>query len=172
MLALEDPLWSTLRHAYGPASDIPDLLRRLGSATEPKVGDKSEPWFSLWSALCHQGDVFDASYAALPHIVEIACKATGRIDHGFFQLPAAIEIGRSNGSGPLVPSVLSDSYLTGLARLSEAVALHRNDVWDQDTLICALCAQAAAKGHSRVAEAIMNLDDEIITRLIDLDFDT
>src|SRR2546426_5104183 len=27
---------------------------------------------SLWSALCHQGDVYTASYAALPELVKIA----------------------------------------------------------------------------------------------------
>lgn len=170
MLPLESPRWSTLTHAYGSAENIPKLLMQLASTTEPKAGFQSEPWFSLWSSLCHQGDAYEASYAALPHIVEIACRATGSIDFSFFQLPAAIEIARNNGSGPQVPADLSVAYSDGVARLTECVAFHRTDPWDQPTLISAVCAQAVAKGHPMLAEAIMNLDDDLIRRLINLDF--
>ncbi len=171
MLQLEDPRWSTLSHAYGVAGDIPKLLRDLTAATEPKDGYRDEPWFSLWSSLCHQGDVYDASYAALPHIVEIGCNTKGPIDFSFFQLPAAIEIARDNGSGPPVPDDLAAAYSEGLARLIECTMLHGNDPWDQSTLLSAMCAQAVAKGHTKVAEAIMNFDEEVITRLIEQDFD-
>ncbi|GLY15194.1 hypothetical protein Kisp01_22090 [Kineosporia sp. NBRC 101677] len=52
--------WSRLTHAYGPADDIPALLKQLGE--QPRA----ELWNDLWSALCHQGGVYDASFAALP----------------------------------------------------------------------------------------------------------
>jgi hypothetical protein len=172
MLQLDDPRWSTLTHAYGSASDIPEMLLKLTSATEPKAGHESEPWFSLWSSLCHQDEVYDASYAALPHIVNIACNAKGPIDFSFLQLPAAIEIAKNNGSGPTVPPDLANFYSEGIARLMECTTLHRAAPWDQNMLISAMCAQAVAKGHIEIAEAIMNLDEELITRLIDLDFDT
>jgi hypothetical protein len=48
----------------------------------------------------------------------------------------------------------------------------RNDRWDQDTLLSAMGAIAASKGHPQVAEAIVNLDTDLIARLIALDFDT
>lgn len=172
MLTLDDSRWSTLSHAYGSAKNVPDLLLQLAGSTEPRPGNESEPWFSLWSCLCHQGAVFDASYAALPHIVEIACVATGPTDFSFFQLPAAIEVARSRGSGPAIPPDLVEAYAAGIAKLTKCVSLHSNDPWDDDALISALCALAVAKGHPRVAEAIMNLDDDLIQRLIDLDFDT
>jgi hypothetical protein len=170
MIELRDPRWQTLSHAYGSAADIPDLLRQLDGATGPKIGHESEPWFSLWSSLCHQGDVYDASYAALPHIVEIACNAKEAIDFSFFQLPAAIEIARNSGNGPPVPTDLTEAYSEAVSRLTECVALHRHEDWDEPTLLSAASALAAAKGHHRVAEAIMNLDDDLITRLIELDF--
>jgi hypothetical protein len=170
MLTLEDPRWLTLNHAYGSAQNIPALLLHLASSTEPKPGWQSEPWFSLWSSLCHQGDVYDASYAALPHIVDIACRSTGAIDFSFFQLPAAIEIARHNGTGPLVPDDLEKDYSAGVLRLTDCASLHRNEPWGQDTLISAMCAQAVAKGHPRLAEAIMNLDNDLIAKLIEMDF--
>lgn len=58
--------WSRLSHAYGPADDIPALLDQL--ASDPT----SERWTDLWSALCHQGSVYSASFAALPWLTRIA----------------------------------------------------------------------------------------------------
>jgi hypothetical protein len=57
VLSLESANWSELGHAYGSASDIPGLLAKL-SAYPAKSGYDSEPFFSLWSALCHQGDTY------------------------------------------------------------------------------------------------------------------
>jgi len=171
MIGLDDPRWQKLSHAYGSATDIPELLHQLARATGPKTGYSSEPWFTLWSSLCHQGDVYDASYAALPHIVEIALNTKEPIDFSFFQLPAAIEIARGSGKGPPVPGDLAEAYGDGVSRLAECVALHRHEDWDEPTLLSAMSALAAAKGHLRVAEAIMNLDDDLITKLIDLNFD-
>ena len=169
MLALADPRWSDLSHAYGTAGDTPGLLRQLSECTLPCDGYESEPWFSLWSSLCHQSDVFEASYAAVPHIVEICAKASGPVDFGFFQLPAAIEVARANGKGPAVPAFLERAYRSAIDRLSDCIALHRTDCWDEATLLSALSAQAVAKGHHRIAQAIMNLDDDLIDKLNGVD---
>ncbi|MCD5316322.1 hypothetical protein [Kineosporia babensis] len=58
--------WSRLRHAHGSAQDIPGRLEQL--STQPRA----ELWNDLWSALCHQGEVYDASFAALPALARIA----------------------------------------------------------------------------------------------------
>lgn len=171
MLSLDDPHWSHLADAYGPATDIPDLLRGLAAAPEPRPGSEAEPWFSLWSGLCHQGDVYTASYAAVPHIVRIAFEAAGPIDFSFFLLPAAIEIARHKGRGPTIPTELAEAYHTAIASLIDCVALHRHDDWDEPMLLSALTAQAVAKGNYGVAEALFNLDEHMITRIINLDFD-
>jgi len=36
-LALDDPRWGELRHCYGPAEDIPDLLRQIAAAPGPQA---------------------------------------------------------------------------------------------------------------------------------------
>ncbi|MCW5250549.1 hypothetical protein [Streptomyces sp. SHP 1-2] len=58
--------WSRLSHAYGSAEDIPALLARIASERG------SGPWDDLWSALCHQGSVYSASFAALPWLADMA----------------------------------------------------------------------------------------------------
>src|SRR5687767_5858299 len=96
MLALDDPRWSELGHAYGDASDIPELLRQLESV--PDSNDMNEPWFSLWSALAHQGDVYSASFAAVPHVVRVLASATQRAGAVYFHFPAFVEVcRRKNG---------------------------------------------------------------------------
>ena len=165
MLSLDDPHWAQLRHAYGNAVDIPVLLRVLGSSTGPKKGYQDEPWFSLWSSLCHQGDVYTASYAAVPHIVRIAGENGTPVDSSFFQLPAAIEVARKTGHGPEIPEAFANDYHRAVASLGENVSIHRNDPWDQSMLLSAAAAQAVAKGHVNVAEALLNLDEYWIAKI-------
>jgi hypothetical protein len=58
--------WRSLRDAYGDAGDVPAFLRQLS----PDPGN--EVWGELWSRLCHQGTVYSASFASLPHLLEWA----------------------------------------------------------------------------------------------------
>jgi hypothetical protein len=164
-LPLDDQRWTTLHHAYGPASDTPQLLRQLALSPGPKQGDISEPWYSLWSSLCHQGDVYSASYAALPHIVQIALEENGPISFDFFLLPAAIEVQRFRKRGPEVPPFLHDAYVTGLAMLTDCVSAHRSEPWDQSMILSVAAAQAVSKGQHFVADALMNIDDAWISKI-------
>ncbi|MFJ1969790.1 hypothetical protein ACIO93_14075 [Streptomyces sp. NPDC087903] len=61
--------WHELTHAYGSAEDTPLLFARLGGTEDDAV------WSELWGSLCHQGSVYDASWAAMPVLADIA---TGR----------------------------------------------------------------------------------------------
>ena len=65
-LSLDSPEWTSLHHAYGGAGDVPEMLRDL----EEKPSEKS--WEAIWSALCHQGDTYSATYAAIPHVYRLA----------------------------------------------------------------------------------------------------
>lgn len=171
MLLLDDPAWSQLEHAYGAASDIPGLLRTLYSSTGPGAGHDSEPWFGLWSRLCHQGDVYSASYATVPHIVEIASRTRSPIDPSFFLLPSAIEVARTARRGQPVSDDLGHDYFAALNRLSECVSVHSAEPWDQQMVLAVAAAQAIAKGHVVLAEAFLNLDDDWIGKINRDEFD-
>ena len=165
MLSLDDPEWADLTHAYGSASDIPDLLRLLAAKPGPKSDYRAEPWFTLWSSLCHQGDVYTASYAAVPHVVQIAIDTHGPVAFDFFQLPAAIEVARATGRGPPMPASLGTDYQQAIKRLPDCVSIHRGEEWDRDLTISAIAALAVGKGQLVLAEAIMNLDDDLIEKI-------
>ncbi|GGU78301.1 hypothetical protein GCM10010260_08420 [Streptomyces filipinensis] len=66
--------WGKLEHAYGPADDIPELLR----AMESEDADvREEASHELFSALCHQGSVYDASAHAVPRLARLALHGPG-----------------------------------------------------------------------------------------------
>jgi hypothetical protein len=158
MLSLESPEWSELKHAYGNASDIPNLLRQLNSLPSSE-GDK-EPWFSIWSSLAHQGDVYSASFAAVPYVTHALKQAPAKADFSFFQFPAWVEVCRQKQS-VAIPEQLKVDYFAALAELPSLVAAAADREWDSNFLCCALSAIAASKGFGSVAEAVQEINPEI-----------
>ena len=158
MLSLDDPRWSELCHAYGGAGDIPALLRQLEDL--PTSENDKEPWFSIWSALAHQGDVYSASFAAVPHVIEALALDPLKAEFSYFQFPAWVEICRVKNHVS-VPDGLRLAYFHSLSRLPELVAAASQIEWDEGFLRCALSAIAAAKGQPAIAEAILELSPEV-----------
>src|SRR5262245_32192176 len=120
MLDLNDERWTLLADAYGPAWNIPQLLRRVEADPSPNAATESEPWHSLWSRLCHQDDVFAASFAAVPHLIRIGLVAQGPIAWDILALPVSIEIARVR-RGTLIPDALNSAYLEALDQLPRVV---------------------------------------------------
>ncbi len=164
MLSLDSPEWVRLQHAYGSAGDIPDLLRQLASF--PASANRGEPWFSLWSALAHQGDVYSASFAAVPHVVAVFSSAPDRVTHDFLQFPAWVEICRHRHE-IAVPEELSIAYYESLGQLPRLVAAAASQQWEAGFLACALSAFAVGKGFPVVAEAVLEIDDEVASEFLE-----
>ncbi|WP_445370110.1 hypothetical protein ACH518_00430 (plasmid) [Methylomonas sp. HW2-6] len=158
LLSLESSRWSELQHAYGQASDIPGLLKQL--AEVPDSSDDKEPWFSLWSSLAHQGDVYTASFAAVPHVVKVLASSPLKAEFTYFQFPAWVEICRKK-NGISVPEDIAPSYFNALSRLPALVAAASAREWDETFLACALSAIAASKGQVAVAEAAQELSPKV-----------
>jgi hypothetical protein len=160
MIALDSHRWNELTHAYGEASDIPALLRSL-KTTPPPVGYQSEPWFSLWSALCHQNDVYTASYAAIPHVVAIASgKRRGeRLEH--LNFIASVEAFRHRTSAPAIPADLKESYLASIERAAALVLECLEADWDESDYKVLLGALAVTRGQYKLGAAIFELEEEV-----------
>ena len=154
MLELSSPRWSELRDAYGSAAKIPDLLRQLSAL--PGDNGSSEPWFSLWSALAHQGDVYSASFAAVTHVIEAIASSPECVTDVYFHFPAWVEICR-NKSNVGIPDDLAAGYFAALERVPALVASAAEKQWGAAFTACALSATAAAKGQHELAEALLEL---------------
>lgn len=107
--------WTKLHHAYGSAGDIPALLSRARTARAP-TKHSDEPWFTLWSALYHQDDIYSASYAAVPELVAIASERGGAIAAECLFLAASIELRRQEQGAPAMSPELRAAYDQALAR--------------------------------------------------------
>lgn len=71
MLAgVDDIPWHDLRHAYGPADDVPVLLRALAL----RSGEAGDALDALYGSICHQGSVYSATPYAVPFLARIAAR--------------------------------------------------------------------------------------------------
>jgi tetratricopeptide (TPR) repeat protein len=65
---LDEVPWADLEHAYGPATDVPALLRKLLDA-DPKV--RSEVLRTLYGNVFHQGTRYPATAYVIPFLIEM-----------------------------------------------------------------------------------------------------
>jgi len=72
LAGLDEIPWTRLEHAYGRAGDTPRLLRQVGGDDKEARGKAFE---ELWSSLCHQGTVYEATASAVPFLAALARKA-------------------------------------------------------------------------------------------------
>jgi hypothetical protein len=105
MLDLNSPNWSTYTQAYGDASKVTALFAKLRAATPAQWDDaKAE----LTNAIMHQGDVYTATYAIAPHLLEYAAElGPGKQSDG---LLFTIAYASRGGPGPDVPDALEDAW--------------------------------------------------------------
>lgn len=110
-MELDDPRWPVLVGGYGVFYDPRKALDILEHGA-----DTSAAWQELWNELYHQGDIGDASYAAVPHIVRIyAARQLSAADT--YMLVATIEEARHRGHNPHGPSALLEEYDNALRQL-------------------------------------------------------
>lgn len=65
---LDDVPWAKLRHALGPADDVPDLIRDLASDDDER---RAKSQYDLYGTLWSHGTVYEATPNAIPFLVEL-----------------------------------------------------------------------------------------------------
>jgi hypothetical protein len=158
VLPRDTQIWGRLRHAYGSAGDIPGLLNQLEECVVLPARWQEEPLRSLTQALCHQRGTANASYAAVPHLVDIAAgrppTERGAVLHLVGAIAAYAEL------GPPIPKELRSGYETALRRgvgvVAETLDTIRPAVLRQGLVL--LADLAACRGATRLARAIVELE--------------
>lgn len=149
---LSDERWASLHGCYRHPYDVRPALGRLAA------GDASV-WDELWEELHHQGDVGEASYAAVPEIARIYA-GQGRSDWNVYALAAAVEEARHRTSNPAMPAWLEEGYTLGWGQL-EARALVDFPAASNDELVSSILAVLAlAKGKRTFARMALLTEDE------------
>lgn len=154
MPELDDPKWSHLEGGYRKPYDASQALKRLAAG-------EGDAWAELWENLHHQGDVGEASYAAVPHLVRIA-GASAQRDWNVYALVALIEIERHRKSNPPLPSWLHTEYESAWREI-EALAL-RDLSTTRDALVIrsALSVVALARGERKLGALLAYVDESEI----------
>lgn len=152
--------WNDLEHAYGKASDTPDLLNDLKSYPLCKSYDE-EPFYTLWSSLCHQGDIYSASYAAVPTIVSLIESGLEKVDYNYFLLPVSIEIARLKSNGPKIGSEFESNYFEAIRALGNLTG--KINTTDETMISVLSAATAVCHGNAALAEAILELTPDTLT---------
>ena len=156
MLALTDERWRQLHGGYRKPFDASAPLLRL------EAGEAV--WDELWEELHHQGDVGEASYAAVPHLVRIAQAMPVR-DLNVYALVATIEIERHRKANPPLPIWLQADYE---AAWKDIAALALSDLAasiDPFTVQSALGVVAVARGQLKLGALLWHLDESEVTKL-------
>jgi len=140
MLSLDDNRWNNLTGGYRTKFDPRPLFAELESEQNRKTA-----WHELWENLHHQGDVGEASYASVPHLVRIHRKS-GIVDWNTYAIVAIIELARGEGNNPEVPKWLEEGYLRAIRELAEIGAVEIWRIEEPESVSSILSIIAIAKG--------------------------
>lgn len=154
MLSLHDERWRELSGGYRTPFDPRQLLRKLETNT-----DEQSTWETLWDELHHQGDVGEASYAAVPHIVRIQC-ARGVPEWNAYAIVAVIDLARDNRNNPDVPNWMREDYFAAIRLLAERGARDILRVKNSDIVRAILSVLALAGGLRTHARFLVNYSAE------------
>jgi hypothetical protein len=102
-------------------------------------------WHELWEELHHQGDVGEASYASVPHLVRIHRKS-GLDAWNIYAIVAIIELARGKGTNPEVPKWLEEDYLQAIRELAEIGTAEISRTEEPDAVRAILSVIAIANG--------------------------
>jgi hypothetical protein len=146
MISLEDVRWSNMTGGYKMPLDPRPLLKRLGTDS-----DTTGVWHELWNELHHQGDVGDASFAAVPFLVKIY-RERGVIDWNTYAIVAIIELARKQGQNPDVPKWIADDYFQAIRKLAEigtTEVLHAETPDDVGAILSIIAIERGLRTHGR-----------------------
>lgn len=123
MVSFDDERWRHLTGGYKTPFDPRPSLRKLDSQQ-----DTAAAWQELWEELHHQGDVGDASYAAVPELVRIR-RTGGVADWNLYAMVAIIELARTESQNPEVPDWLHQDYFNSIQELAR---MGTRDIWSAE----------------------------------------
>jgi hypothetical protein len=156
MLSLTDQRWRTLKGGYRTTYDASVALRRLEEG--------HDAWDELWNELHHQGDVGEASYASVPHLVRIS-QAAPRRDWNLYALAGLIEIERHRKSNPPIPDWLGADYSAAWRELEKLALYDLSNASDQELIRTALAVIAISRGQLRLGAFLTRLDESELAEL-------
>jgi len=162
MLSLNDKRWQNLDGGYRTRFDPRPLFSKLEANKDTKA-----VWHELWEGLHHQGDVGEASFAAVPHLVRIY-RQQGTFDWNTYGIVGTIELGRGQRKNPQVPKWLEEAYFKAIRDLAEIGATEVLQAKSAEDIRAILSILALATGARTHARFLLNYSDEELLEMEEL----
>jgi hypothetical protein len=143
-LDFADLRWTRMKGGYRVPYDPRSALLAL------EGGQTKVAWHELWENLHHQGDVGEASYAAVPHLVRIH-ERRGAPDLNTYLMLAVIDKARHSSHNPEIPPDLRDAYEAAWGRLVEIGLRELATATDLDLVSSIIAVIAIGKGQPLLA---------------------
>lgn len=160
MISSDDARWEGLEGGYRVPYDPRPALQALDA--DP---DDADAWHELWEQLHHQGDLGDASFAAVPYLAALQPRLSGD-NWQAYSLVALIEGRRGEGGNPPVPAWLEAGYEAVIADLGALAAVDVREASDALVKRAALGMFAMANGLRRWGQLITEMsEDEVLEAL-------
>ncbi|NNJ26173.1 hypothetical protein [Alienimonas chondri] len=161
LAGLDDVPWADLTHAYGSASDVPDLLRALETGPED-AADRA--MHDLFGNIWHQGTVYPATPHAVPFLLNLLAEEPPWAEQ------IAVLLGEiADGHGYML---VHASSLSSLRFNYEKIAADRGTTVEAEMAaertVIAACRAAVAAGAEALAPFLIHTEgrvgDEYIVR--------
>ena len=161
MLPLDDPRWPTLLGGRSVPYDPRGAFRQL------EAGEVDAGWGDLWDGLHHQGNVNQASFASVPHLVRIQLQR-GRLDWNPYALVATIELARDAPENPPMLEWLRPSYDAALEDLFALAIREFSRAASPTEAQALLSVLALSKGDRRRARILLVYTDDELDEMTEM----
>ena len=157
VLALASPRWVDLAPDYPML--VPDLLARLRHA--PNEGD----WAEAYEQCVHQRTLSRVAYAAVPHLLRLACVQNRWWDPWFLFMLGWVAAPTNAPDGP-VPADLADGFRRAVAHAARlSMRAIRRKRYDERDFTLVLSAAANLNGRPAAANLMESLATSLIFNL-------
>jgi hypothetical protein len=161
VLPYDDDRWNKIHGGYKTLYNPTNALKKLESGS-----DIASAWNELWEELHHQGDIGEASYAVVPHLVRIQ-KEHSSLGWRFYSLVSIIEIERHRKSNPPLPDWIESSYMQAWTQLLDLSLNDLKHAEDPLFIQSAIGVLAIAKGLLKLGAIISEFDESELIELLD-----
>ncbi len=161
-MELDDPRWKSLCGGYRVPYDASHDLRALAAGDDEAL----DP---LFENLYHQGDVGEASYAAVPMLARIARTRSQRSGL-LYGLVNAIESARQtrlHARNPKLPDWLASDYQSALREMMALALEDLPRIDDSDSVNQALATIAFAKHNPNTGTVLADYTDDELAAVVD-----
>lgn len=150
LIDLADPIWEKIDYGYDEYNS--KLVEWLNTIQSEPV--EASHWDFLWEELHHQNDVWEASYAVIPYLLEYSKKFNDFTWH-IFGFASVVELARLDIENPAIPSAFKELYFNALQELATlALTLPK---WNEEQTPVMSSIIALSKGQRVFARAYLEL---------------